>query len=293
MSAKPMLLTVSIISNNNRDLLLACIDSIYKTADGLDVEVIVVDNVSADGSVGAVRARFPEVRVIVNENKEGFSSNNNKALRVARGDFLLILNDDTVVHEGALRLMADFLKANPHAGAVGGALLNPDGTPQFTGKARPTLLAAAMISLGLHRLFPNNPVTAKYFHVKEGYKDAEEVESINGAALMVRREVIEKVGLLDEGFFLFCEDVDWCLRMREAGYRLYFLPGARITHYRGASTGGRRMVGIYHRSLLRFYRKHYAKESFFLVNWLVYLAIFLRFLVFWVYGNVRKRGPAK
>jgi GT2 family glycosyltransferase len=284
-------LTISIISHKNRDLLLDCIGSIYRTAGGLSTEVIVVDNCSRDGSVEAVRERFPDVRIIENDHPEGFSANHNKALKAARGEFILILNDDTVLQEGALSAMVGFMRKDSNVGAVGGLLLNPDGTPQYTGKARPTLLAAAMISLGLHRLWPENPVTSGYFMRKEGYGEAEETESINGAAMMVRRDALSRVGLLDEGFFLFCEDVDWSIRFRQAGYKLFFLPGARITHYRGASTGGRRIVWIYHKSLFRFYRKHYAKGRFFLVNWLVYLGIFVRLVVFMAYGNVRKRRP--
>ena len=281
--------TISIVSNNNRELILGCLDSIYRTADGLDVEVIVIDNVSSDGSVGAIRERFPQVRFILNEKKEGFSANHNKALRVASAELILVLNDDTVLHPGALEAMRDFLRDAPQAGAVGGMLLNPDGTPQRTGMRRPTLLAAAMISLGLHRLFPGNPVTAGYFNVKRDFSVPEEVESINAAAIMVKKEVLGKAGYLDEGFFLFCEDVDWCIRMHEAGLKLYFLPDAKITHYRGASTGGRRMVLIYHKSLLRFYRKHYAPRNNFLINSAAYLGILLRFVVFWLYGGVRRK----
>jgi len=282
-------ITISIVSNNNRELLLGCLDSIYGTAEGLDVEVIVIDNVSSDGSVGAIGERFPQVRFILNEKKEGFSANHNKALRVARADFMFVLNDDTVLHPGSLKAMRDFLHDNPQAGAVGCMLLNPDGTPQRTGMRRPTLFAAAMISVGLHRLFPNNPVTAGYFNIKPDYAGPEEVESINAAAIMVKREVLEKAGYLDEGFFLFCEDVDWCIRMREAGFKLYFLPSAKITHYRGASTGGRRMVVIYHKSLFRFYRKHYAVKNNLLVNAVAYMAILLRFLAYWLYGGVRRK----
>lgn len=282
-------LSVSIISNNNKDLILPCIRSVYDAADGLSVEVIVVDNVSTDGSVDAIRAAFPDVRVIQNDRKEGFSANNNKAIRASTGSCVLLLNDDTVVHKGALGVMVRFMRENPAAGAVGPLLLNADGSPQFTGRARPTLLAAAMISVGLHRLFPDNPVTAKYFAKKDSYGRAEEVESLNGAAMMVSREVIEKVGLLDDGFFLFCEDVDYSIRIAGAGYRMYFLPEARVTHYRGASTGGRKMVWIYHKSLLRFYRKHYAGGNFFLVNWLVYAGIAARLVMYIIYGSVRKR----
>ncbi len=281
-------LTISIVSNDNRELVLACLDSVYGTAGGLTLEVIVVENASRDGSLEAIRERFPGVVLIENAVKEGFSANHNKAIRRAGGEFIFILNDDTIVHEGTLGTMVGFLRGHPEAGAVGGTLMYPDGTLQYTGKGRPTLLAAAMVSLGLHRLFPKNPVTARYYNRKDSYSGVEEVESINGAALMVRRSMLDKVGLLDEGFFLYCEDVDWCIRMREAGYRLYYLPEARITHYRGASTKGRRMVGIYHRSLVRFYRKHYAGKHSFVVNAAAYAAIALRFAVFWLLGGVRK-----
>jgi len=283
-------ISVSIISNDNRELVLSCLDSIFKTAAGMDIEVIVIENHSADGSAQAIRGRFPSLRLIENEKKEGFSANHNKALKVAAGEYVLILNDDTVLHEGALAAMLKFMRANPGAGAVGGMLLNPDGSPQYTGKDRPTVAAALMISLGLHRLFPGNPVTSRYFLRKGGYGEVEEVESLNGAAMMIRREAFIKVGPFDEKFFLFCEDVDYSIRLKEAGYRLYFLPGAKITHYRGASTGGRRIVWIYHRSLFHFYRKHYARGRFFLFNWAVYAGITMRLMVFLVYGNVRRRG---
>ncbi|HLB25801.1 MAG TPA: glycosyltransferase family 2 protein [Nitrospirota bacterium] len=288
-----MQVSVITINNSNPELILGCLESVYTTAGGLDVEAVVVDNATTDGSIEAVRARFPQARIIVNDKKEGFSANNNKGLRAAKGEFLMLLNDDTVVHEGALEMMAGFLEAHPEAGAAGAMLINPDGTPQFTGRGTPGIGAAVMISLGLHRLFPDNPVTSKYYMKKGSYSEAEEVESVNGAAMMVRREALDKAGYLDEGFFLFCEDVDWSIRIREAGYKLFFLPGARITHFRGSSTGGRRAVKIYHKSLMRFYRKHYAKKHVFLVNWLVYLGIFIRFLIYYAYGGVRRKTPGR
>jgi len=283
-------LTVSIVVNDNRELALGCVRSVYATGGALAVEVIVVDNHSSDGSAEAISRTFPEAVVIRNDRKEGFSANNNKAVRAAGGEFVMLLNDDTIVHEGALEAMVSFMRDNPQAGAAGAFLVNPDGSPQFTGRARPTLAAAAMISLGLHRLFPDNPVTAEYFRKADIYEGPQEVQSVNGAAMMLSRSAIDKTGLLDEGFFLFCEDVDYSLRLADAGFKLYLIPEARVTHYRGASTGGRRMVWIYHRSLMRFYRKHYAPKSLFLVNWLVYLGIGLRLCLYMVYGGVRKKG---
>jgi hypothetical protein len=229
------------------------------------------------------------VRLIRNTHKEGFSANHNKAIRASTGRYVLILNDDTIVAPDAFEVMVRFMDEHPEAGASGAYLMNPDGSAQYTGKARPSILAAALVSVGIHKLFPDNRITSEYYGKRADYTEVEEVESVNGAAMMVRREAIEKAGPLDDGFFLFCEDVDWSIRIREAGYRLYFLPDAKVTHYRGASTGGRRIVWIYHMSLLRFYSKHEAKRRFFLVNWAVYAGIILRLCVYMVYGNVRKK----
>ena len=281
-------LTVSIATGGNRVLVLNCLASVYRAAAGLDVEVVVVDNKGSDGTAGAIREAYPGARVIVNGTQEGFSANHNKALKTASGDYALILNDDTVLDINALRVMVEFMQSHTEAGAAGGMLLNPDGTPQYAGRDRPTLMAAVMISLGLHRLFPDNPVTSGYF-MKKDYTEAAEVESVNGAAMMLRMDAVRKVGLLDKGFYLFCEDVDYSIRLREAGYKLYFLPDAKITHVRGASTGGRRIVWIYHQSLLRFYKKHLAKKHIFIVNWLVYAGIWARLAVYMAYGNVRRK----
>ncbi|MGC2423984.1 MAG: glycosyltransferase family 2 protein [Nitrospirota bacterium] len=287
-------LSVSIISHDGKERILACLKSVFDTADGLDMEVIVVENASSDGSAEAISEKFPQVKLIRNMMREGFSANHNKALRQARGSLVLLLNDDTLIHPGALKTMVDFMRANPRAGAAGAMLLNPDGTVQYAGKSAPTVLAAIIVSLGLHRLFPDNPVTSRYYGRKSGSLASgagpEEVESVNGAAMIVRHGALEKAGYLDEGFFLFCEDVDLSIRIRQAGYKLYFLPDARVTHIRGASTGGRRIVLIYHLSLFRFYRKHYSGKKFFLINWLVYLGIALRLMVYMIYGSVRKRN---
>jgi len=284
--------TVSIVTGGSRELILDCLGSLYQNADGLTLEVIIIDNARSAGLAEAIRGRFPDAVVKANEIREGFSANHNKVLRVATGEFVFILNDDTVVHPGALRAIVSFMRAHPEAGVVGGFLLNPDGTPQYTGKARPTLLAAAMISMGLHRIFPDNPVTAGYYRKKDTYAEVEEVESVNGAAMMVRRDILPKVGLLDDGFFMYCEDVDYSIRVREAGYRLYCLANAKVTHYRGKSGSGRKMVVIYHKSLLRFYRKHEAKRHFFLINWLVYAALLLRLLIYYARGQVRSAAAA-
>ncbi len=291
-------LSVSIVCHEGRERILGCLRSVFDTADGLDIEVIVVENASRDKSAEAIEREYPQVRLIRNEVQEGFSANHNKAMRLSRGEFVLLLNDDTIVHPGALRTLTEFMRAHPDAGAAGAMLVNPDGTVQYAGKAAPTILAAIMVSLGLHRLFPDNPVTASYYGKNAGLSEAglpapREVESVNGAAMILRKSALDKVGYLDSGFFLFCEDVDLSIRLREGGYKLYFVPAAKVTHIRGASTGGRRIVWIYHKSLFRFYGKHYGGRNFFIVNWLVYLGIAMRLVVYMIYGSVRKKNNGR
>ncbi len=293
-------LSVSIVCHEGKDRVLACLKSVFDTADGLDIDVTVVENASKDGSAEAIEREYPQVRLIRNEVREGFSANHNKALRRATGEFVLLLNDDTIVHPGALVAMTEFMRAHPGAGAAGAMLLNPDGTAQYAGKSAPTIPAAIMVSLGLHRLLPGNPVTSRYYGKSKDTQVGpqpvdrpQKVESVNGAAMIIRKGALEKVGYLDDGFFLFCEDVDLSIRLREGGYKLYSIPAAKVTHIRGASTGGRKIVWIYHKSLFRFYRKHYAGRKVFIVNWLVYLGIATRLVVYMIYGSVRKKNNGR
>ena len=286
-------LSICIVNTNNRDLLRDCLKSVYENTKEASFEVILVENASADGSLEMVEAEFPQVLLIVNRKRLGFSENNNLAMKQAAGRYFLLLNEDTCVRPGALDILVRFMDAHPEAGAVGGTLYNPDGTVQYTGKMRPTMMAAIFISLGLQRLFPDNRYTREYFHHKDSYGEAEEVDHINGACLLARRETVEEVGYLDERFFMAAQDVDWCLRMKDAGWKIYYVPKAEIVHYRGKSTKGYRMVWIYHKSLFIFYNKHYAKRHIFLYNWMIYLALALRLAVYMARGSVLRRESIK
>jgi GT2 family glycosyltransferase len=241
-------LTLSIISANNLDLLLPCLRSVFDGTQRLTVEAYVVDNASTDGTAVAVAAEFPQVRVIRNESRLGFSTNNNLVLRQGRGRYLMLLNDDTVVLDGALDHMVAFMNAHPRVGAVGSFLLNPDGSfqPAFARFPHPVVEAVWPVTDWYHRLVGNRDQPL-------------EVDSVCGAAMLVRREVVEQVGLLDTAFDpIYSEEVDWCYRIKQAGWRIYALPQAQVIHY-GGQTMNRMMPRKYELLLshkMLFFRKH-------------------------------------
>ena len=226
-------LSIIIVNYNNRDFLADCLNSIYNSTHKASFEIIFVDNHSADDSVAFVRNKYPEVKIIENGANLGFCRANNRGLQIYRGRYALLLNTDTVVKDGALDALLEFMDAHPEAGAAGPKLLNIDGTPQHQG--------------GLfNRKFwlSKNPVKVDY---------------VIGAALMVRREVIDKVGGLDENFFFSNDDLDWCRRIRKAGWGIFFLPQAEVVHFGGYTIKkfNQRIFVEGFRGGLYFCRKHY------------------------------------
>lgn len=208
-------LSIIIVNYNGSKFLEDCLNSVYRGTNKTDFEFIFIDNHSSDNSVEIVRANFPRVRIIENQQNLGFCKANNQGLKICQGRYALLLNTDTVVKDGALDRMVEFMDAHPEAGAGGPKLLNPDGTPQHQGA-----------------LF-----NKKFWLSKSPVK----VDYVIGACLMVRREVIDKVGGLDENFFFSNDDLDWCRRIRKAGWDVYFLPGQKsltlVDSRSSASTG--------------------------------------------------------
>ncbi len=246
-------LTISIISADNLDLLLACLTSVFENTRDLHLEVYVVDNASKDGSALAVEEAFRQVEVIRNETSQGFSTNNNLVLEKGLGQYLMLLNDDTLVLDGALDRMVEFMEAHPEVGAVGSAQLDPDGSLQHAFGRFPhpfveALWAATNWSYRSHR------------RATEPF----EVDWVCGAAMLVRRRVIEQVGVLDTAFDpIYSEEVDWCYRIKQAGWRIYVLPQARIIHY-GGQTMNRVMPRKYELLVshkLLFFRKHAGRKA--------------------------------
>lgn len=251
-------LSIIIVSWNTRELLERCLSDAYAACSNLTAEVFVVDNGSSDGSQQLVRDHFPQAHLIANNENHGFVKANNQALALAQGEFVLLLNSDAFVQHDALRMMVDFLRACPEAGAVGPRLRYPDGSLQRSCTAFPTLFDELCLMLQLDRLFPRSSLFGRFWLSGWQYNELREVDVIMGACLMVRREVVEQVGMLDERFFMYSEEVDWCYRIQQAGWRLYLLPDAEAVHIWGGSSGPVRVETFLQlfRSRLLFFRKH-------------------------------------
>ena len=250
-------LSITLVNTNNRDLLRACLASLYEQEHGVAFEVLLVDNASTDGSADMVRHGFPAVRLIENDRRRGFGANHNRGIRQSRGEHVLVLNEDTVVRPGALRAMCDVLDAEPGVGAVGCRLENPDGTLQRSCYRFPSPGRCALENLLLVAALPDHPRIGDYRAWP--HDERRDVEFVSGAAIAVRREVIETVGVFDERFFIYAEETDWCRRMRDAGWKVAFVPDGTIVHHGGQSSAKikDRQFCEFNRSARRYIRKHH------------------------------------
>jgi GT2 family glycosyltransferase len=253
------LLSVIIVNWNVRDLLRACLKSVIRSSTGLELEIIVVDSGSSDGSVVMLRDDFPPVRVIACDQNIGFSAGNNQGIAAARGEYLLCLNPDTEVVGNALELMKAFLQANPTVGVVGPRLLYSDGTTQSSRRRFPNLATAFLESTILQQWIPHNRVLDRYYMANQPDAVTQDVDWLMGACFMLRRAVVAQVGPFDEGFFMYSEELDWMKRIRTAGWRVVYLPEAQVIHYEGKSS--EQVVPLRHirfqSSKVRYFRKHH------------------------------------
>jgi len=264
-------LDVSLIitNRNSRDLMRACLASLPASCEGLAWEAIVVDNGSADGSAAMVRDEFPACPLIANDENRGFTRANNQGLEIARGRYLVLLNNDTESLPGAYARVVEAMDADPSIGAAGLKLLNTDGSRQLSCRRFPSFKQALFNRDSLlTRLFPKNSYSRAYLmsDLDEEPDEARDVDWVSGACLVIRRSVWEDVGPLDERFWMYSEDVDYCLRVWRAGYRVAYLPVVAVYHHIGQDTQNwafRPMVER-HRSMYRFYKKHYSRELLFL-----------------------------
>ena len=271
-----MRLSVCIVNWNTRDYLRECLTALlhYPPA-GADMEVIVVDNASADGSAAMVASEFPHISLLGNSDNNGYAEGNNQALERASGDFLLLLNPDVVVHPESLTRALAFMEEHPLAGALGGRLISRDGETQRSVRGFPDPGPVLWDAVGLSRLFPRSRVFGAYRMTWFDYDRVSEVDQPMGSFLLLTRAALDKVGLLDPQFPIFFNEVDWCWRAkREHGFPIYYTPNVVVTHYGGSSTRQVKaaMVRESHRSLLRFYDKHYANIAP-PVKWLIRIAV--------------------
>ncbi len=254
--------SVIIVSWNVWGWLAPCLASVREGLGSLEGEIIVVDNASADGTPERVREAFPEVRLLCNPVNRGFPAANNQGMRAARGRYFLLLNPDTLVLDRAIESLVAFAEAHPEAGVVGPQLLNPDGTVQSSRRRFPTLWTALFESTWWQPYAPRR-ILRHYYVLDRSDEEIQEVDWVTGAAMLVRREVVERVGPMDEGFFMYAEELDWCRRIRAAGWRVFYYPPAKIVHYGGRSSD--QVPALQHlafqRSKIRYFRKHHGPAA--------------------------------
>jgi len=255
-------LSVVIVNWNVRELLRRCLRSVLASQrlSGLAAEVIVVDNASSNGSTEMVKEEFPEVRLMANEENLGFTRANNQGIAASRGHYVLLLNPDTEVIGDALGAMVEYMDAHPDVGALGPMLLNPDGSVQSSRRRFPTLATAFLESTVFQwELSRDNRVLRRYYVFDRPNDEVQEVDWVTGACILMRRRAIEEVGLLDEDFFMYSEELDWCRRAKERGWKVIYLPEAKVVHYGGKSS--EQVVPFRHiqfqRSKIIYFRKHY------------------------------------
>ncbi len=255
-------LSCLIVSYTARDLLLRCLASLEAEREVCTLEVVLVDNASDDGTIPEVQRRFPWVRVVENDENVGFAQAANTAMRLARGRFLLHLNPDMIVPPGALQAAVAELERRPDVGMLGGKLVRLDGTFDHACKrGAPTIASSLYYFFGLSRLLPRS---RRFAHYTAGELDPDAsgyVEAVSGAFMLVRREAVEAVGRLDERFWLYGEDLDWCARFREHSWKIFYFPEVEVVHVKGGSGGGQRSWAptvAFHRSMWLYYDKHLA-----------------------------------
>ncbi|MEB3103758.1 glycosyltransferase family 2 protein [Ferviditalea candida] len=273
--------SIIIVNFNTCELTLNAIQSVFQSRTDYSYEIILIDNASTDGSVDRIRKEYPSVHLIVNRDNLGFSKANNQGIRAASGRYILLLNSDTVMQPETLDVMVRFMEDHPEVGAGGCKVVLPDGTlDRACRRGFPTPLASFYYAFGFSRLFPRHPRFNQY---QLSYLDPDQdypVDSLMGAFMLVRKETIDQVGQLDEDFFMYGEDIDWCYRIKHGGWHVYYYPYTTIIHYKRASSRNKPFKIIYefHRAMLLFHNKHYKRKYAWWVNLLVYLGIGIKFV---------------
>ena len=293
-----MKLTVIIVNYNVKELVEQCLQSVMRAAERVTTEVIVVDNNSSDGSVEYLRTRFQNVKFIENEKNIGFSRANNIAIKESTGEYVLLLNPDTFTGEHLFEEVIEFMDSNDGVGGVGVKMLNADGS--FAKESRrgvPTPFTAFCKMSGLSRLFPKNKTLGHYYLSYLPVDERVEIEIISGACMFLRKKALDEVGLLDETFFMYGEDIDLSYRLLKAGWKNYYVP-SMIVHYKGESTkhNSYSYVNAFYRAMAIFFSKHFSSKSDFglsslvsrLSSWVIYMAIYLKAVIDFLFQNIKK-----
>ncbi|MCB9189406.1 MAG: glycosyltransferase [Flavobacteriales bacterium] len=274
-----MELSVIIVNYNVKHFLEQCLNSVALAMKGLDVEVFVVDNISIDGSVEMVREKFEWVNLIANQENVGFSRANNQAIRISKGKYILLLNPDTVVEEDTFRKVIGFMNDHPKCGGLGVKMI--DGKGKFLPESKrglPTPSVAFYKISGLARIFPKSKKFGQYHLGFLPMEETNKIEILSGAFMMMRKSVLDEVGLLDEDFFMYGEDIDLSYRIILGGYENYYFPETSIIHYKGESTkkSSINYVFVFYNAMIIFARKHFSEKNARLFSFFINIAIYIR-----------------
>jgi len=297
-----MKLSIIIVNYNVKHYLEQCLVSVSNALKGIDSEIFVVDNNSNDGSQQMLLQKFPIIHHILNTENFGFSKANNQALKIAKGEYALLLNPDTLVEEDTFLKIIQFMDTHPEAGGLGVKMINGKGAylPESK-RGFPTPITAFYKFAGFARLFPKSKKFNKYHLGNLNNNKTQEIEVLSGAFMLLRKSVLDKIGFLDEAFFMYGEDIDLSYRITIAGFKNYYFPETQIIHYKGESTkkSSINYVLVFYKAMLIFANKHFSKNSykslFFLINTAIYFKAFfalsLRFITY-ISSNI-SRKPSK
>lgn len=276
-------ISIIIVSWNTRDILRDCLTSIAKQTHKTH-EVIVVDNASTDGTAAMAQSEFPDVKLILNDENKGFAAANNQGLDISTGRHVLLLNPDTIILDNAIDVITEWVDQNPDSGCVGCQVFEDENTIQQTCFADPGLLSIFLVELGLHRLAPHSRLLGWPEYRYWDRKTQRDVDVVSGMFMFVPRSVLEKVGSLDDAFFIYVEEADWCRRIRNAGYRCIFLPIARIVHLEGGSKSTEQIKSKMYvqkqKSKVIYIRKHNGIIGFYVAKTIFCIAMLIRLTLF-------------
>ncbi|WP_077329087.1 glycosyltransferase family 2 protein [Virgibacillus siamensis] len=287
-------ISIIIVNYNTKIITADAIHSIRNSDTSYTYEIILVDNASSDRSVEYMEQQFDDVKIIANDKNLGFAKANNQAIREAEGRYILLLNSDTLIREDTLDMMTAYMDQHPDIGASGCRVVLGDGQlDKACKRGFPTPSASFFYMTGLSKIFPNS---RKLNHYHMGYIDEFQeapVDCLVGAFMMVRKETIDQVGLLDETYFMYGEDIDWCYRIKEAGWRITYNPQTTIIHLKGASNKQKsnKVLFEFHRAMIIFYKKHMLDKYSKPVNTAVYASILAKFILAYL-SNLRKKKKA-
>lgn len=274
----PVDVSIIIVNWNTKKLLYNCISSIYEHTGSVDCEIIVVDNASEDGSAEMIKTNYPGVILIENCENKGFAAGNNLGISIATGRYILLLNSDTLILNKAIEKAVSFADSNSTAAVIGCRVLNPDKTLQHTCFMFPSIVNLVFATTYLYKIFPRNRLLGRERMTWWSRDDVREVDVVSGCFMLVRQKAIEQVGVMDERFFMYGEETDWCFRFKQADWRIFLTPNAEIIHLGGASSKQAKldMTLQLRGSILLFFEKHRSKLSYRLACLLMSLFFFLR-----------------